>query len=337
MKCGLVILNYNDYTQTEGLLTLIKDCQEIDNIVVVDNASTDDSYSRLKKYDDSYSSSQKHVSYSIPDTKYAAPRISVIQSGLNGGYSFGNNTGARFLIEHFHPDIIGIANPDTIFDGSFVHRIKEVFAANPDYAVLTGIQTNAAGKTGIHAFWENFGTPGVICCSILRDVFIKPFMTLRKKPSRCSIYLHSVQNSPKIPCEVWAVEGSLFFVRTEDFVKAGMFDERVFMYFEEDILAFKLHKLGQKIGVVNDTAFIHKHASPDPDTDRRLDAGIRYVRLSGCSLRYYFCSYVTDSRILHAIFSCLLVLRRAKAESVYFLRKIIHHTKKYLTVSNASR
>ena len=158
MKCGIVILNYNEYTLTAELLAGIKDFPEIDNIVVVDNASSDDSYSRLKKYE--------------------SPKISVIQSGRNGGYSFENNAGAKYLIEKFHPDIIGIANPDVKFDGHLVSRIKEIFAANPDYALLAGLQTDEAGRTGIHAFWENFGTPDGICRSILRDVFIKPFMTL---------------------------------------------------------------------------------------------------------------------------------------------------------------
>lgn len=317
MKCGLVILNYNDYTQTETLLSLIKDCSEIDNIVVVDNASTDDSYSRLKQHESS--------------------KISVIQSGRNGGYSFGNNTGARFLIDKFHLDIIGIANPDTKFDGQLIRRIKDVFMAHPDFAVLTGLQTDEAGHTGTHAFWGNFGTPGRICSSILWDIFVKPFMTLMKKPSRYSFYLRSVRDSSKIPYEVWAVEGSLFFVRTEDFVNVGMFDDRVFLYFEEDILAFKLHKLGRKIGVVNDTAFIHQHASPSSDPIERLDSGMRYIKWSERSLRHYFYNYVADSKTLHAVFSCLLFLRRAKAEFLYPIRKAVCYTKKYLTVSKTRR
>ena len=314
MKCGLVILNYNDYSQTEELLSRIKDCPEIDNIVVVDNASTNDSYSYLQKYADS--------------------KISVIQSGCNGGYSFGNNIGARYLIEHFHPDIIGIANPDVIFDGSLVRRIKDVFAENPDYAVLTGLQTNKDGKIGSHAFWENFRTPGEVCRSILWDVFVKPFVNIRKKPSRYNIYLNSVRNSSQILHEVWAVEGSLFFVRAEDFVNAGMFDERVFLYFEEDILAFKLHKSGRKIGVVNDTAFIHQHASPDSDPIKRLDAGMRYIKRSEHSLKHYFCNYVTDSRIWHVLFSCLQFLRWAKAETLYIIRKAVYNIKKIITPRN---
>ena len=238
------------------------------------------------------------------------------------------------MIENFHPDIIGIANPDTNFDGSLVRRIKEVFTENPDYAVLTGFQTNAAGKIGRHPFWENFGTPDAICRSVLWDVFVKPFMSLTKKPPRYAAYVQSVRNSPKIPYEVWAVEGSLFFVMTEDFVKAGMFDEKVFLYFEEDILAFKLCCLGRKTGVVNDTSFIHQHVSADPDPIKQIDSGMRFIRRSGCSLRYYFCNYVTDSKILHALFSCLLFLRRAKAEILCILRKGVYHAKRFITPRN---
>ena len=238
------------------------------------------------------------------------------------------------MIENFHPDIIGIANPDTNFDGSLVRRIKEVFTENPDYAVLTGFQTNAAGKIGRHPFWENFGTPDAICRSVLWDVFVKPFMSLTKKPPRYAAYVQSVRNSPKIPYEVWAVEGSLFFVMTEDFVKAGMFDEKVFLYFEEDILAFKLCCLGRKTGVVNDTSFIHQHVSADPDPIKQIDSGMRFIRRSGCSLRYYFCNYVTDSKILHALFSCLLFLRRAKAEILCILRKGVCHAKRFITPRN---
>ena len=159
-------------------------------------------------------------------------------------------------------------------------------------------------------------------------------MGLMKKPSSYSLYLNSVRNSPKIPYEVWAVEGSIFFIRTEDFVKVGMFDERVFLFFEEDILAFKLYRLGRKTGVVNDTIFIHQHASPDPDPIKRIDAGMRYIRRSERSLRHYFCNYVTDSKILHGIFSSLLFLRRAKAEILCILRKGVCHAKRFITPKN---
>ena len=48
-KLVFIIINYNDYKTTKRLLDNIKDYKVIDKIYVVDNHSTDDSYSRLKK------------------------------------------------------------------------------------------------------------------------------------------------------------------------------------------------------------------------------------------------------------------------------------------------
>ena len=87
LKCGIIIVNFNEYPVTEELLSRIKDAPEVDHIVIVDNCSTDDSFEQLEKYQNE--------------------KITLLQSGRDGGYSYGNNFGARYLIEKFHPDIIG--------------------------------------------------------------------------------------------------------------------------------------------------------------------------------------------------------------------------------------
>ena len=160
LTCGVVILNYMDYSLTEELLQHIKDIPEIDHIIVVDNDSPNDSYTRLQKCE--------------------SPKISVIQSGRNGGYSFGNNAGARYLIDKFHPDIIGIANPDTEFDGQFVRRIKETFYAFPDYAVLAGFQLKTSGENGSHPFWEQDTVKSKLM-DALKGAMIRPFRLMLEK------------------------------------------------------------------------------------------------------------------------------------------------------------
>ncbi len=75
MKCGLVILNYNDFTMTQSLVDSIRDFPEINHVVIVDNNSPNESYEVLKKCE--------------------GGKITVIQSGRNGGYSFGNNVGIK--------------------------------------------------------------------------------------------------------------------------------------------------------------------------------------------------------------------------------------------------
>ena len=48
-KLVFVIVNYNDYKTTKRLIDNIKDYKVIDDIYVVDNHSSDDSYDKLKK------------------------------------------------------------------------------------------------------------------------------------------------------------------------------------------------------------------------------------------------------------------------------------------------
>ena len=49
MKTGLVLVNYNDYETINKFIDNVKNFGIIDTIVIVDNASTDDSYQKIKK------------------------------------------------------------------------------------------------------------------------------------------------------------------------------------------------------------------------------------------------------------------------------------------------
>ena len=299
LKCGIVILNYNDYPTTEELLSKIKDCPEIDHIAVVDNNSPNDSYTHLKKYE--------------------SPKISVIQSGKNSGYSFGNNVGARYLIENYHPDIIGIANPDTEFDGAFVGKIKEVFTKHPDYAVLTGLQVKPSDETGDHPFWEDKSTPHSMYGVVLSDIFRQ---TAARK---YNTYREGIRNSSNELNQVWAVEGSLFFIRREDFERVGLFDENLFLYYEEYLLAFKLQQLGRKTGIINTIKYVHNHRAPKNSTlQDRFRKGMQSLDYMDESSSYYFRRYVTGSKFLQIVYAFLLKLRRLKSYIGYAGKWLLH-------------
>ena len=247
-------------------------------------------------------------------------KVSVIQSGRNGGYSFGNNVGIRWLIEHHRPDIIGIANPDVIFDGAFVGKIKQVFAEHPDYAVLTGIQLKPSGEIGDNPFWEDESTPSSMFAHVLKGIF------LRTSDLRNASYLEGIRHSPRELNPVWAVEGSLFFVRREDFEAAGLFDENVFLYYEEHILAFKLSRMGRKTGVINTISFVHAHPAPKDCTPaERFRHGMEALSIRNASLGYYFGHYVTSSKVLLGMFRVLLSVRRLKSRLTYLARRLLNY------------
>ena len=76
-KVGMVILNYNDYETTKNYLNEIKNYKNLNKIVVVDNNSTDNSYEKLKEFNNS--------------------KIDIIKTDSNKGYAYGNNFGIRHI------------------------------------------------------------------------------------------------------------------------------------------------------------------------------------------------------------------------------------------------
>ena len=76
VRLSCVILNYNDAETTEKLVKQIADYNVLHQIIVVDNASTDDSLERLKKLEADQPG-----------------RLHVLSADHNGGYGSGNNLG----------------------------------------------------------------------------------------------------------------------------------------------------------------------------------------------------------------------------------------------------
>lgn len=55
-----------------------------------------------------------------------------------------------------------------------------------------------------------------------------------------------------------SVSGCCFGMRAEDFKNIGYLDENVFLYCEEDILAYKMERLGKKAVVDMEAKVWHK-------------------------------------------------------------------------------
>lgn len=79
MRVGAVILNYNTWQLSANLALKMSSFQCVDQVYVVDNMSSDDSFDRLKQYSND--------------------KIHVFQTDKNGGYSYGNNYGVNLCKE----------------------------------------------------------------------------------------------------------------------------------------------------------------------------------------------------------------------------------------------
>ena len=95
-KIGIVIVNYNDYKTTKRLIENIKNYKCLEEIVVVDNNSTDDSFEKLKEFESN--------------------RITIIKNSSRH-FSSGLNVGAKCLIKKVGECNIIFSNSDVIIKG----------------------------------------------------------------------------------------------------------------------------------------------------------------------------------------------------------------------------
>ncbi len=273
MKCGIVILNYNDYDMTSNLLNIIHSFDSLDKIVVVDNHSTDDSYKKILEYE--------------------SDKVVVIRALENGGYSKGNNLGIRYLINNTDVDIIGIANSDVEFNDDFVEKIKKRFEKRNNYSIISGLQVDANGNVGSHPFWPEY----TILQYFQMKFFSSRLVDHLLKPKAYHNYVMQKLESKKDFFRVGAVEGSLFFIRKSDLQTIGLLDENVFMYCEEDILAKKIDKIGQKIGVDSSICYLHYGSVT---TQKTLSSKVKINHIFNSSV-YYFNNYQSNKKILQIL------------------------------------
>lgn len=229
-----VILNYNDAPTTVNLLKHIKDFGAIDNIVVVDNYSTDNSWEELQSYKNE--------------------KIKLIKTEKNGGYGFGNNVGIKYSVETLNADYVLIANPDVIFENDLVEKLVASFDDNSDVAVVSAIQNNSQNWA-----WKD--------CSILESVlatslFFEIWLKIRLYPKK---YFDKKEDM----VEVFAVPGSMLMVDAKKMMKYGMYDENFFLYYEEPVLAQKMAEAGFKTILRLDTSYIHNHHTTTLKTLKR--------------------------------------------------------------------
>lgn len=254
MKTGFIIVNYNSWNMTEKLAQKAASFTHIDAVVVVDNASTDDSFWRLKQLNHR--------------------KIHVFQTSENGGYSRGNNYGAH-ICRDMGMEIVFMANPDTDVEETHIQKIRDHFAAD-GYSVLSGVEYDIYGNMRQpplwkrKEYWDDVGD----CFFLWRTFSRKNFGTALDK------------NTEVQPAEM--VKGSFFAVRLEDFLDAGGFDEQIFLYCEERVLSKKMEDSGRKMGIVTDARYVHTQTASIQKTYKKVS---RRIQILYQSRLYYHRKY----------------------------------------------
>ena len=225
MKLGMCIVNYNDYKTTKRLIDNIINYKCLDKIVVVDNKSTDNSLINLKKLE--------------------SKKIKIIASNKNGGYSYALNIGCKYLIEEFKELTIIVSNSDIIIDSeNDLIELAKIVSDNRVVVAPTIIEGN-----NLNRGWK-IPKP---TDDILQNIFYF-HRYFKKKIMYPDNYYH------KKLSKVEVVSGSFFLINSKHLENINYFDDKVFLYYEENILGVKTKKAGKSMVVVNDIDVVHDHS-----------------------------------------------------------------------------
>lgn len=224
MKTNLIILNYNDAERTSKLASETSKYDIFDHVVVVDNASTDDSFEKLKEIH--------------------SDKIAVIKSPVNGGYAKGNNYGCLYALEHFSPDILFIANPDVAFSEETASAMANALKLYPQLGVVAPL---------VNQGYNVWNAPSFI--GMIESLFLVWF-TLDKKLIR-----KRVLSSDESLVKVGVVEGSFYALSAEGYKRVRGFDERTFLYAEEIILSSRMKANDYYIAVLKNERYDHLHSA----------------------------------------------------------------------------
>lgn len=223
---SVIIVNYNVKAFLKNSIISIKKATQNLNceIIVVDNASEDDSVEFL----------QKNFSDVI-----------LIASDKNLGFSKANNIGLRIAKGKY----ICLMNPDAIAQEDTFYVMIDFFEKHPEAGLAACKVLNSDGSFQL-ACRRSFPTPWVAFTKIFGLSQLFPKSKLFAKYNLT--YLDENQTY-----EVDAITGAFMFMPRTTYEKIGELDERFFMYGEDLDYCYRVKLSGLKVYYVHSTQIIH--------------------------------------------------------------------------------
>jgi GT2 family glycosyltransferase len=220
-----IIVNYNAGALLRNCVDSLLNCPLEIKIIVVDNASADDSLEALQDL----------------------PNIKIIKNSSNIGFAAACNIGMRDTISPF----VLFLNPDCFFEPGTLCKLLDAMELDERVGMVGGLLINADGteqqgaRRAVPTPWRSF----VRAFGLARFATICPRLfydfNLHKEPL------------PDHPIEVEAISGACMLVRREVVQKVGEWDEGYFLHCEDLDWCMRFRQAGWKILFVPAAEIIH--------------------------------------------------------------------------------
>ncbi len=245
MKICYIIINKNDYKSTKHLVDNIIDYKIIDNILIMDNASNKEERKKL--------------------TSIKNKKIEYLYNSVDKGYSSAINRACDHLIDKYGECIFIISNSDVvIMDESDIEKLIEDLSF--ECVGVVGPEILERGKI---IKGRKIPTPKE---DILKN------LGLSKTVKDDNTILNGETSSVEV------ISSAFFLMTSRTYKLIDKFDDNVFLYYEDNILASKLKKL--KLYSIIDNRVKVKH-NFDSTIEKEINIKKRFKLLMDAQMYFH--------------------------------------------------
>lgn len=180
--------------------------------------------------------------------------IRIISNSSNEGYGQGNNIGIRCSMAPY----FAVMNPD-------VRLIMPIFSAMIDCLENENVAMCAGKQMGLNMRpLESFRS------SVLMPIWFRIFVQYICQQLDCYLYKY-----------MW-LQGAFFAMKKVVFEQLGMFDEKIFLYFEEEDIHYRLRRIFSNMKCVYLKHYQYIHCADERDYSEKV------MLLNYISMVYFF-------------------------------------------------
>lgn len=227
--CDVVIVNYNAGSLLSSCVASVF-VQEVRSVVVVDNASSDQSLDELQ------------------EIFSAAPWLRIIRNDTNLGFARACNLGARATSGRY----LLFLNPDSTLEPGALKCLIANLESHDTIAMVGGF---LCGPDGLEqpGGRRTFPTP--------RRAFIRAFGLSRLgkvSPGIMADFLLHREPLPQTPVPVEAISGACMLIKREAMEAVGFWDEGYFLHCEDLDLCMRFRQQGWQILFIPNAKVVHQ-------------------------------------------------------------------------------
>lgn len=292
-QVSVIIVNYNTKELTKNTIrSVINKTKGVDyEIIVADNNSQDDSVEELKNTFQN--------------------KITIIESKQNFGFGKANN----LAIKQAKGKYVFLLNSDTKLINNTIKIFYDYMEQNEQVGLCCG------------NLYDEQDVPQESCdMHLYRNTVLSYFLWRLFGICKHIFYKKKVMDfnySNKVKTVAWCL-GADMFIRKNVLEKTGLFDENIFMYYEDMDLCFRIRKNGYLIKSLPQAKIIHfgsKSSNGIKDIEEE-SMSYWYVMFKYFGKKTYFIYLDRQLRLLRKTMVSLLLFNKQKAKIYFNMYKV---------------